>query len=206
MFLTFREGSSLVGLVASFLNISLFLIANLLDVIHLMAVTAFEAAVVLFAFLCGSKYHRAGFDAIGGIAIPLLTLVSIKPWVIGFIAAKLGVLEFLPRELLVVNFDCPADIFNKVIRSFFFIEFRLYFFLKSVEEKGYQGFLIPVKLQSQLEILYSIFRGRSSLSECLNFPFGLCFFIDSSKGLSECYLEGFIVRVEVAGARQILAG
>jgi hypothetical protein len=88
-----------------------------------MAIAAFKATVVLFAFLCGSKYYRAGFNAIGGIAISLLTLVSVELWVIGFIAAKLRVLEFLLRELLVINLNCLADIFNKVIGLFFFIEF-----------------------------------------------------------------------------------
>jgi hypothetical protein len=46
--------------------------------IYLIVVMAFKAAVVLFAFLYGSKYYRAGFSIIEGIIISLLTLVSIK--------------------------------------------------------------------------------------------------------------------------------
>ena len=80
--------------------------------VYLAIVIAFKTIVVLLIFLCGSKHYRASFSTIRGIIILFLTLVSIKSGVISLIIAKLRVLEFLLRKLLVINLNGLANIVN----------------------------------------------------------------------------------------------
>jgi hypothetical protein len=96
--------------VASLLNIALFFIVYLFNIVYLAIVIAFKTMVVLFTLLYSSKYYRASFNAIRGIITLFLTLVSIKSGVISLIIIKLRVLEFLLGKLLVINLNGPANI------------------------------------------------------------------------------------------------
>ena len=87
-------------------------IVYLFNIVYFAIIIVFKTIVVLPTLLRSSKHYRASFNAIRGIIILFLTLVSIKLGVISFIITKLKVLEFLLGELLVINLNSLANIVN----------------------------------------------------------------------------------------------
>ena len=102
-----------------------------------MAVSAFESVVVAFPLLGYSEFHRSCVGSIGYVVLSVSSLVGVKPrfLIVFFIIIK--VLEFLLRELLIINLNYLINIINKVIKFIFFIQFSLYFLFKFIKEKGY---------------------------------------------------------------------